>query len=195
MSASNISDIERNDSLWKWISNFPSSINEVLSNREFQRYLEWENEWIVEQNVKYKKELYIVQKCLDICVKKYRSNIQDIQIVINPIKCAYSADYHMKGNSFIFCSGIFKMDSVIHEFIHHVVHPYVIAHEQIIAERQLSYPDIDVSYFLDGGKAGQLNAFEEHLVRELTKDVIVMNYPNDIDSYLENLVENRLDKF
>lgn len=187
MSASNISDRERDDSLWKWISAFPTALDEVLSNNKFQLYLEWENKWIAEQNIKYKKELYHIQKCLDMCVNKYRSTVKDIQIVMNPIKCVYSADYHMVGNCFIFCSGAFRMDSVIHEFFHHVVHPYIVAHEQMIAERKTAYPDIDTSYYLSGGTAGQLNAFEEYMVRELTKDVLAMNFPRDIDSYLENL--------
>ena len=188
MSASNISDIERGESLWKWISDFPAALNEVLSNNKFQQYLEWENEWIAEQNIKHKKEFHLIQECLDMCVNKYHSSVKDIQIVVNPIKCVYSADYHMVGNRFIFCSGAFQMDSIIHEFLHHVVHPYIVAHEQIIVESKSTYPDIDVSYFLSGGNAGQLNAFEEYMVRELTKDVLIMNFPKDIDSYLEKLV-------
>ena len=187
MSASNISDIERGELMWKWISEFPTALDEVLSNNIFQRYLEWENEWIAEQNTKHKKEFYLIQECLDMCVSKYHSSVKDIQIVINPIKCVYSADYHMVGSRFVFCSGAFQMDSIIHEFLHHVVHPYIVAHEQIILESKATYPDIDVSYFLSGGNAGQLNAFEEYMVRELTKDVLIMNFPKDIDCCLENL--------
>ena len=187
MSASNISDIERGESLWKWISDFPAALDEVLSNNKFQHYLEWENEWIAKQNAKHKNEINLIQELLDICVSKYHSPVKEIQIVINPIKCVYSADYHLIGNRFTFCSGTFQIDSVIHEFLHHVVHPYIVAHEQIIVDSKATYPDIDVSYFLSGGNAGQLNAFEEYMVRKLTKDVLIMNFPKDIDSYLENL--------
>jgi hypothetical protein len=31
----------------------------------------------------------------------------------------------MDGKQFYYCSGAFKMESVIHEFLHHVVHRFV----------------------------------------------------------------------
>ena len=57
MSAKNISDIERNQLFWDWITKFPKALKQVLQSNSFGGYLKWENDWIVEQNKKYEKEL------------------------------------------------------------------------------------------------------------------------------------------
>ncbi|MBQ9764978.1 MAG: hypothetical protein IJW18_02120 [Lachnospiraceae bacterium] len=188
LSAGNIADYERDQSFWDWVEDFPIALSEVLSDVTFQCYLEWENKWIIEQNNKYEKELNIIKKCLDICVERYSSSVQDIQIVINPIKCVYSADYHLKGKCFIFSSGAFNAESVIHEFLHHVIHNAVSKNGKEVLTNKKTYPGIDDSYYLSGDSVGQLNAFEEYVVRKMTKDVLALNFPEDIDNYIEILI-------
>lgn len=189
MSAGNIADGERNQALWTWIAEFPAALSQVLESDAYQRYLEWENRWIAEQNVKYEKELSLIQRCLDMCVSKYGSPVRELQIVVNPIKCVYSADYHLAGDRFVFSSGDFRLDSVIHEFLHHVVHPVAVAHEDMVLERGRVYPDLDESYYLSGDTAGQLNAFEEYAARRLTKDILAMDFPKSLTDYLRKLLE------
>lgn len=126
MASGNILDCERDQKLWTWITEFPAALSQVLESDAYRCYMEWENRWIAEQNVKHEKELRLIQRCLDMCVSKYGSPVRDIQIVVNPIKCVYSADYHLTGDRFVFSSGDFRLDSVIHEFLHHVVHPVVV---------------------------------------------------------------------
>ncbi|MBS5844032.1 MAG: hypothetical protein KIC77_11235 [Clostridiales bacterium] len=187
MSAGNIADNERDQKLWTWITDFPAALSEVLASDAFRRYLEWESKWVTEQNSKYEKELCLIQSCLDVCVNKYGSPVRNIQIVINPIKCVYSADYYLNGDSFLFSSGAFRANSVIHEFLHHVVHPVVMMLKEMVLARKDVYPDIDSSYYLSGD-AGQLSAFEEYAVRKLTKDVLTMDYQEIITDYLKSLV-------
>ena len=134
MSAKNISDIERNQLFWDWIIKFPKALKHVLQSNSFSYYFKWENDWIVEQNLKYKKELRRIRNVLALCKEKYKSPIQNIQIVLNPIKCVYSADYHLKDNDFIICSGSLSEKAIIHEFIHHIV-PVSYTH---LAHRRLS---------------------------------------------------------
>lgn len=189
MSAGNIAEYERDQNLWTWIADFPAALSKILVNDSFRRYLEWENQWIAEQNVEHKKELRLIQKCLDVCVSKFGSPVQDIQIIINPIKCVYSSDYHLNGSCFIFSSGAFRIESVIHEFLHHVVHPVVMAYKDIVSESKMVYSGIDASYYLSGDNSGQLNAFEEYAVRELTKDILTMNFPESLGGYLRKLLE------
>ena len=57
MSAKNILDIERNQLFWDWIIKFPKTLKLVLQSNSFSRYLKWENDWIAEQNQKYKRKL------------------------------------------------------------------------------------------------------------------------------------------
>lgn len=187
MGAANIADNERDQRLWDWIEDFPPALSEVLICDAFRNYLKWEQKWLVTQNARHEAELRVIKDCLNMCVTKYNSPVHDIQIVINPIKCVYSADYHLDKDCFIFCSGAFRAESVIHEFLHHVVHPVVVEIADMVLATKRTYLDIDESYYLSGSKAGQLNAFEEYAVRVLTKNVMNGDYPDDLSSYLKEL--------
>ena len=50
------------------------------------------------------------------------------------------------------------------------------------------YPGIDRSYYLNCDDAGKLNAFEEYIVRKLTKDVFNMKFPLDLDDYIKESI-------
>jgi hypothetical protein len=47
-----------------------------------------------------------------------------------------------------------------------------------------------VSYYLAGDEDGQLNAFEEYAVRELTENMLLGGFPDDIAVFLRHIVEN-----
>lgn len=188
MSAGNITDQERDPSLWEWMADFPEAIDEVLSNDLFINYLSWEKVWIELQNVKYEKELQLIQKCVDTCLEKYDSPIQEVKILINPIKCIYSADYHLDDNCFVFSAGGFNKELVIHELLHHVIHSAVINKKKDILLKNRKFKDLDDSYYLSGCDEGRLNAFEEYAVRRLTKNIMEDKFPVDIVTYLEDLL-------
>ena len=57
----------------------------------------------------------------------------------------------------------------------------------MVLANKRAYPGIDESYYLSGSKAGQLNAFEEYVVRTLTTDVMNGIYPDELISYLKEL--------
>lgn len=57
-----------------------------------------------------------------------------------------------------------------------------------VATTKRIYPGVDESYYLSGDNAGRLNAFEEYAVRVLTTDVMNNKFPNDLISYLKELV-------
>lgn len=189
MSADNISDTERNEGLWEWIKEFPNSLKQVLHSECFLDYLIWENEWIQQQNLVRCDALKAVQRCLDICIERYKSPVQKIIIVLNPIKCVYSADYHMLGNCFVFCSGKFRAEAVVHEFLHHVLHSVVKENEEEILRIKICYPEINDSYYLTNDDRGWLNAFEEYSVRLLTKEVIAGNAPESLEEFLHKILD------
>lgn len=188
MSAGNIANYERDQKLWDWLEGFPSAISKVLSDSTFKSYLQWEKQWLSELNTQYEAQLQLVQSCLDICTSEYGSHVRDIQIVINPVKCVYSADYHFLDNRFIFSSGTFKAESVIHEFLHHVVHPAIGEIVPFVLAGKRIYPGIDNSYYLTHTDAGYLNAFEEYAVRELAKNIMDARYPDTLDTFLKELI-------
>lgn len=191
LSAGNISEIERGDALWNWIANFPRAISDILSNEAFSKYLEWEKKWIAEQNNAYKSELALIERCLEYCVNQWHSPVQSIQICINPIKCAYSSDYHLVDTSFIFSAGVFRTDSIVHEFLHHVVHPVVEQQREAILMRRPMNEQLDGSYYLSGDDAGIINGFEETVVRLLTEKVMNEEYPKDLLSYVKTVLAER----
>lgn len=191
MSLKNISDIERNQSFWNWIEKFPEALRQVLQSDSFKHYLRWETDWIIEQNQKYKKELKNIENILAHCEDKFHVPVLNIQIVLNPIKCAYSTDYHLKENHFIVCSGSLRKESVIHEFVHQIVHPIVEKRKGEILSCNLTNLDIDVSYYLDNDESGILNAFEEYIVRILTNLIV----GGDIPKKLDMLFDQEINKF
>jgi len=190
MSADNISDVERNQDFWKWIKAFPSALACILNSNTFKSYLDWENKWIEHQNLTFENELENIQRILDICVRNYDSPVQKVSVILNPIKCVYSADYHMNGNQFFFCSGAFRMESVIHEFLHHVIHPSVRESKEIILKYRIRYPDIDDSYYLSGDEQGRINAFEEYLVRCLTKSIFAEFIPSNLRLFIDEILRD-----
>lgn len=189
MSLCNISASERDDSLWSWIANFPGALRAVIENDNFSEYMIFEKEWLAEQNYTHRDELSLIKKCLEICRSQYNSPVQDIKICINPIKCVYSSDYHLVGSSFIFTSGAFRVDSIIHEFLHHVVHPLVEREKTLILKNKPIDMYLDESYYLSGSDSGILNAFEESVVRLLTEKIMNHEYPENLLTFVKNFVE------
>ncbi len=80
------------------------------------------------------------------------------------------------------------MESIIHEFLHHVVHPFVLQEKDFIIGKNLRDLGIDDSYYLSGNDTGKLNAFEEYAVRRLTEDILQQKYPDDLSHYLCTIV-------
>ena len=189
MSAGNITEEERGPALWGWISGFPEALAAILRDESFARYLEWEQEWINGQNDAHRQELELIRRCLDHCVTRWQSPVREIRVCINPVKCVYSSDYHLSGSAFIFTSGEFRADSVIHEFLHHVVHPAVEQQKEFILERRPVDSRLDASYYLSGDDAGILNGFEETAVRSLTDKVMNGDFPRDLPSWLKTILE------
>ena len=188
MSACIISEKDRDDSLWDWLNDFPQALDSVLSDSSFTEYFEWEKTWIAEQEVVCSEELGLIDRCLEICTGLYHSPVRNIRICIDPIKCVYSSDYHLLGDCFVFTSGALRADSVIHEFLHHVVHPFVVRQKALVSEHKTINSQLDGSYYLSESGAGLVNAFEETVVRALTEEIVNGKYPEDLSAYLDRFL-------
>lgn len=190
LSAKNITDAERNTAFWEWILQFPQALKHTFQSDCFSRYLEWENTWIAEQNKKYQNDLRRIEDILALCKKKFNSPFQSIKIILNPIKCIYSADYHLKDKTFIYCSGAFSEKSVVHEFIHHLVHPVVDNRKDEILRCNFANLHLDDSYYLNGSQTGKLNAFEEYMVRKLTEIILNGAVPKNLNVFFDSEITN-----
>ncbi len=186
----NIADSERDDGLWRFLADFPPALRQVMDSEGFRRYRAWEDEWLAAQTARHREDLCRLDGLLADCMRRYPSPVAQVEAVISPIKCVYSSDCHLIGERMLFVSGRFRVDSVIHESLHHAVHPAVYALRDRVKAR--AYPGLDASY----AAAGPLNAFEEHAVRRLTEDVLGCRFPENLPQYLDHLLteqENRYD--
>ncbi len=184
MAMPNVTDEERNVSFWAWLSDFPAALQDVLASTGFRRYQVWLAEWLQEQNRRYASELTQIERCLAVCRDKYDSPLKNVQLLIDPIKCVYSADYHVVGDTFVFSSGRFLAESIIHEYLHHVIHPVVARHQERVLREEREYPDLDASYYA----AGRLYAFEEYAVRQLTARALTDDLPNDLSAFVKRFL-------
>lgn len=184
-SATNISPEEKGESFWRWIERFPAAINEVMKLASFQAYYAWETKWIAQQNALLQGALQQTQEALERCAGAFGSGIQSVDILLSPIKCAYSSDYHIVRDRLYFSSGMFQMESVVHEFLHPIMHPHIIGNRDALLQYRGDYPDLDASYLLDGSEAGRLNAAEEYLVRALTHCAVRGMLPNNLGYFIQ----------
>lgn len=184
MSASNLHDTERDDSFWSWISAFPVELNKVINSEHFKEYLKWENAWIEQQNKIHAEALTAVHEAIETCISRYNTAINNVKIVLSPIKCVYSSDYHIVDKQLIFSSGEFNSESVIHEFLHHIIHPYILNLQSHVLVSKRNFDGIDSSYYLSDNENGKLNAFEEYSVRALTKEISNKTLPIDLEKYI-----------
>ena len=143
MSAKNISDEERTESFWNWIPDFPMCLKQVMQKKHFRRYFDWENDWIDQQNERYREIRKNIYELLRRCEEKFGLPVQKIQIVLNPIKCVYSADYHLKEDRFIYCSGALSEKAIVHELLHRIVHPLVERRKDDVLRLNLVSPEIE----------------------------------------------------
>lgn len=190
ISSKNIVEKERNEDFLEWVREFPSALQKVMTSNDFKIYLQWEESWISQQNKLLKHNLQIVQKILDICKQRYNSAVNKISIILNPIKCTYSSDYIKMGDELYFILGSFRIESIIHEYLHHVVHHFILKYNEFVLKHTAAYPGIDQSYYLNGDINGKLNAFEEFIVRKLTLDISNMCFPLDLDEYIKECLIN-----
>ena len=188
MSSQNIAEGERNQVFWEWVQEFPTALRRVMTSNDFKIYFEWEELWIHQQNNLLEKNLQYVQKIIDICKKRYNSPVNKMSIILNPIKCAYSSDYIKVGNEFFCILGSFRIKSIIHEYLHHVVHQFIPRYDKLILNITSTYPDVDPSYYLNGDEIGKINAFEEYIVCNLTSDIANREFPLDLDDYIKESI-------
>ena len=191
-SAGNITDRERDSGLWEWLTGFPQALRGILAENGFSAYMEWEKKWTARLNEACREELEQIRRCMETCTGRYDSPVKEIRICVNPIKCVYSSDYHLDGDRFVFTSGAFQAGSVIHEFLHHVVHPAVEAQKELILAKRPADETIDESYYQAGSDRGILNAFEEMAVRSLTEAVMRDEYPGDLETYIKTILDRNV---
>jgi len=189
MSAGNISPKEKGKDLWDWITQFPVAVEDVLVSKQFLSYLSWERSWIAEQNEIFREELENLQTILQQCKALYGSPLVGMHVLLNPIKCAYSSDYYTYNGHLYFSSGWFRPESIVHEFLHPVIHPYMLQMRDEILKFHGNFPDIDESYRQDGNDAGRINAAEEYLVRALTERAVCGALPNDLNQFILDILQ------
>ncbi len=184
MRVPNLREEERNVDFWDWLIDFPPQLHCVMASKGFADYLVWETNWLRCQTAQWKEELNAIQKAVQHCSRQFGFSCPKVELAISPIKCVYSADYHFINDRFIYSSGRLNISSVVHEFLHPVVHPLVLTRRAEILKQKPVYPELDSSYYLNGTAEGYLNAFEEKLVRSLTGELLCGHPPEKLDAFM-----------
>ena len=188
MGAPNIADHERGEPFWTWIAGFPAALRTVMGSAQFQAYFAWEEAWVTERHKALNGDLLSLERIIRLCSSLYQSPLRRVTTLLCPIKCAYASDYFLSGTTLYYIAGAFRAGALLHEYLHPIVRPAVAANREAIQRKDRLYPDLDASYYLDGGESGRLNAFEEHMVRSLTRDLLAGTMPANLNLYLESLL-------
>ena len=184
MAATNLMEQERNQAFWQWIEKFPSELQAVLNSPAFTAYMHWERSWLDAQRTKHAEEMGHIAEILRLCAERYGSSVRQVRVVLNPIKCVYSSDYELLNDCLIVCSGAFQAESIVHEYLHHILYPIVKIYKEALESNPREYPDLDDSY----QQAGALYAFEEYAVRQLTQLALARKLPEDINAYIGSII-------
>ena len=178
MDADNLMDEERDEVFWKWIVDFPSKLSAVMERERFREYIVWEHAWMKAQEKGSEGMLRRLSELLSKCKRVYDLSFDRISVVLSPIKCAYSADYHWI-NDCLFCTvGALNSRSILHECMHEAVHREVQDLKEEILSKGMMRSDFDPSYCLNGDEQGRINAFEECAVREIVERVLDGEIPD-----------------
>lgn len=168
----NLTEDEKSDDFFRWIRDFPKYLNQIKANHFFQ---EINNQF--ENAVKRLSTDSEVQKVrtienLNILANDIVLDISTISVIICPLKCIYAADYFIAGSEMSVILGDFIPHSVIHEYLHLIIHPKIKSHKGVIlSQLDSSKLDLPRSYFLGNDESGLLNAFEEHIVRIVSSSI------------------------
>ncbi len=192
MSRRNLLPEEADGGFWAWISHFPAALRGILDNEAFRR-MNRELDCIVERVAAAQdeelRELFVK---LETIYEAERMELKTVEVIICPLKCAYSADYFECDGKQHVIIGEWRPESVIHESLHPAVNRHTAKRRDEILRysnrETLQNSGIDESYFLSNDGDGILNAFEEIAVRKLAAAVCGEAQPADIDGIISGML-------
>jgi len=188
-SLQNITPAERNDSLFNWIATFPQALDKIQNDSMFHNMNNKMYETVCQISHDISIQMTTLADKLSKLSQGINTGVTKMTVIICPIKCIYSADYFLRDNEMFVILGNFLPHSVVHEYMHLVVHPKIAQHkEDILSHSRMA--DIDQSYYLDGNEAGELNAFEEHIVRLLSNAI-----SENTNICVDTTITSELEKF
>ena len=157
----NIDIQERNDSFFSWVKGLPKHLKTIMKDHLFNEVHSQLSAIVSKMDVlnditKLERKLSYMQ---------LEEPINKLSVLICPIKCCYSADYFAGCDEMFVMLGDFLAHSIVHEYMHLLVHPIVVNHKaRILSDSQDKQLSIDASYYLQDDD-GFLNAYEEYIVR------------------------------
>jgi hypothetical protein len=173
MNFTNLLESEKDEHFWEWIKEFPSMLKDISLDKEFREIDECIKKWILAKSKTLEEKIAIIEQSLIKLAVSEGKEVEPIKVIISPLKCVYSADYQVSDGKLFVVLGDFLPNSVVHECIHTIVHPYIIDLRSDILKCFGSETfNIDKSYYLNEDEDGFINAFEENIVRRVTKFVV-----------------------
>ena len=185
---SNLTDEEKSDDFFCWIKDFTKYLIQIKSDSFFQDINRQLSDKVNKISASSAEKIDLIKSRLDSLSASTVSAISTISLIICPIKCVYSADYFAVGPVISVILGDFLPHSIVHEYLHPIVHSCIQKHrEHIVAHNERKYLNLDQSYHMGNDENGKLNAFEENIVR-IISDLIL----DDVDINIEQLILDEL---
>jgi hypothetical protein len=184
----NLTDQERNESFFSWVNDFPKHLDEIRSNGLFQEINAQIGNIVNRLSENVVSKIDVLKDMLNTLSMDIVIDISTLSVIICPLKCVYSADYFTSGTKMSVILGEFLPHSIVHEYLHLIVHPLVLNHKDaIISQFGLRLYDVSKSYYLGNDENGFINAFEEHIVR-MASNLL----SNEKIICIEQLIKNEL---
>jgi len=184
----NLTDEEKSDDFFCWVKGFTKYLMQIKTDPLFQDINRQISCKVNEISANSTEKINLIKGRLDSLSASVASAITTISLIICPIKCVYSADYFAVGSVMSVILGDFLPHSIVHEYLHPIVHSYIQKHREcIVTCNEGKYLDLDRSYHMGNDENGKLNAFEENIVRIISNLIL-----DDVDINIEQLILDEL---
>ena len=175
----NLTAEEKSDDFFCWVKDSPKYLTQIKSDPFFQKINKRIHSKVNEISLNSIKEIRLIEGKLERLSTNVASAISTISLVICPLICIYSADYFTNGSIMSVILGDFLPNSIVHEYLHPIVRPYIKKHRERITNLDgIKHLDLDKSYYINNDENGMLNAFEENIVRKISDSILDENEVN-----------------
>lgn len=105
--------------------NIQNIISKIIKTEEFKEYYKFAGEFITQTIEKNKLALIDVTNIIESINNEFGTKFESVNIILDPIKCIYSADPYYEENTINIILGEFNKLSIYHEFVHIIVEKFL----------------------------------------------------------------------
>jgi hypothetical protein len=186
----NLSVMERDEDFFLWVQEFPKYLKVIKTNRFFREINKRLSDIVTEIAGVASMDVLELVSALDLLANGTTIDVSSLSVAICPLKCIYSADYYVSGAEMSVILGDFLPHSIIHEYMHLIVHPNIFKYKESILSIPKSKQLTAVgTYDISEATNSFIYDFEECIVRTATNLVLDKSEVN-----IEQIIQSELDE-